>query len=205
MKYQPLSENQEKVLEAILSSIASNGKSPSIRDIQKVTGINSLRGVTLQLDTLEQLGFIKRNSEARGISVNESLLHPTETISIPLMATTIPAGYASPADHFSDQQITIPISDTKGLRKAFAVKVSGESMIGAGIEDGDTAIISPQQVADDGDIVAALHDGGVTLKRYRVVDGIPMLVPANPKFKPILEDFEIQGKLINLLKSRQNN
>lgn len=201
MNYQPLSGNQKKVLEAILSSIASSGKSPSIRDIQKVTGINSLRGVTLQLDTLEQLGFIKRDSETRSISVNEALLHPTETVSIPLMATAIPAGYASPADDFSDQRITIPISDTKGLRNAFAVKVSGESMIGAGIEDGDTAIISPQQVADNGDIVAALHDGGVTLKRYRIVDGIPMLIPANPKFPPIFGDFEIQGKLVNVIKN----
>jgi len=200
MNYKPLSENQKKVLEAILSSVASGGKSPSIRDIQKVTGISSLRGVTLQLDTLEQLGFIKRNSETRGISINEALLHPTETISIPLLATTIPAGYASPADDFSDQRITIPISDTKGLRNAFAVRVSGESMIGAGIEDGDTAIISPQQVANDGDIVAALHDGGVTLKRDRTVDGIPMLTPANPKFPPIFGDFEIQGKLVNVIK-----
>ncbi len=117
-----------------------------------------------------------------------------------ILGITIPAGYGSSADDCSDQTIEIPVSETKGIRNAFAIQVSGESMIGAGIEDGDVAIISSQQVANDGDIVAALYDDGVTLKRYRVVDGIPMLMPANPKFRPIIENFEIQRKLINLKK-----
>ncbi|KKQ95549.1 MAG: LexA repressor [Candidatus Woesebacteria bacterium GW2011_GWB1_43_14] len=205
MYYKPLSENQNKVFEAILSKIASNEDAPSLREIQKITGIKSLRGVTLQLDTLEKLGFIERKKGVKGMSVNAAFLKPKEKISIPFMASIIPAGYASPAEDYSDQKIDVSLSDTKGMRNVFAVKIKGESMINAGIEDGDIAIISPQQVANNGDIVAALSEEGVTLKRFRIVDDIPMLVPANPKYKPIIGDFQIQGKLINLIKTEQTN
>lgn len=202
MNYQLLSINQKKVLDAILSEIASKGISPSIRKIQRITGIKSLRGVTLQLETLEKLGYIAREYGVRGIQINKAILQTTNKVSIPLMVSSIPAGYGSLADDFSDQKIEVSIADTKGVNNVFAVPVSGESMINAGIDDGDIAIIAPQHTAEDGDIVAALYDNGVTLKRFRIVDDIPMLVPANPKFRPILEEFVIQGKLINLIKKR---
>jgi repressor LexA len=76
-------------------------------------------------------------------------------------------------------------------------------MINAGIEDGDTAIIESKPLADDGDIVAALiPDKGVTIKKFKVVDGRPVLIPANPKYSLITDNFVIQGKLINILKGK---
>ncbi|OGC78300.1 repressor LexA [candidate division WWE3 bacterium RIFOXYD1_FULL_39_9] len=202
MEYKALTTNQRKVLEAVLVKSDNNGFSPiSIREIQSVTGLRSVRGVTLQLEALEKNGLIFRNHGKSGIRVNTALLQPTEKVSIPLMTSVIPAGYGSPADNYTDQTIEVSLSDTKGIESAFAVKVSGESMIGAGIEDGDIAVIAPQQIANDGDIVAALYEDGVTLKRYRIVDDIPMLTPANPKYEPITKEFSIQGKLVNILKS----
>jgi len=221
MNYQTLTDKQKTVLEAILRYIASNGASPSIREIQNVSGIGSLRGVTLQLEALEKKGLISRRKGARGIKINKGAtnLLSSETISvpsfslanidrqkttaIPLMTSHIPAGYTSLVEEHSDENIDLPMSELMGARNAFAVKVSGDSMVDAGIEDGDIAVISPQPTANDGDIVAALvQDRGVTLKRLKLIDGTPILMPANQKYQPIVGEFTIQGKLINLIKSR---
>lgn len=214
MKYTVLTDNQKKVLEAIIAYIRTNNLPPTTREIQKLSDL-SPRGVTLQLQLLELQGFITRKPGARGISVNPSLLHVSEnekvsvpiteakedTISVPMMSASIPAGPISFVEEHSDKRIEVPLSITRGMRNVFAVKVSGDSMIGAGIESGDTAIIATQPIANDGDIVAALYDGGVTLKKFRILDGRPILMPANPKYEPITKEFAIQGKLINLLKS----
>lgn len=202
MNYQQLTERQKKVLDIILSHIQSYGFPPSIREIMERAEISSLRGVTNQLEALANTGWITRKKGARGITVNPALLtDKVETISIPLLITSIPAGVPNYADSHSDEKIDVSLLQTKGIRNVFAVKIKGDSMINAGINDGDTAIITPQPVANDGDIVAArLNNDEVTLKKLRIVEGIPMLFPANPKYPPITEKFEIQGKLINIIK-----
>jgi repressor LexA len=213
LRYTVLTENQKKVLEAIISYIRVNNIAPTTREIQNLSGL-SPRGVTLQLQVLEKQGFITRKLGARGIEVTQSLLHVQKDekikvsvtqadegiISIPMMTASIPAGPVSFVEEHTDNQIDIPLSVTRGMRNVFAVKVSGDSMIGAGIESGDIAIIATQPIANEGDIVAALHDGGVTLKKFRIVDGRPILMPANPKYEPITKEFSIQGKLINVIK-----
>lgn len=217
MKYTILTENQKRILEVILSYVKTNGISPTIREIQKISGLRSLRGVTLQLDALEAQGFITKKVGARGIAVNPSLLEPSEDkeisinlfkakeeeelrIDIPLMTTTISAGYGNLAEEHIEQQIPIPLSAARGMTNVFAVKVSGDSMINSGINDGDIAIIAPQPIANDGDIVAAYFDGGVTLKKFRMIENRPMLVPANPNYQPITSQFQITGKLVNVIK-----
>lgn len=206
MNYRQLTEKQQNVLGIIISHIRSYGFPPSIREIQERSGIASLRGVTLQLDGLEDAGYISRKKGARQITINPSLLEDNEErIRIPLMTCVIHAGSPTEADEHSDEFFSVSLTQTKGLRNVFAVKVIGESMINAGIQDGDIAIIHPQPVAHDGDIVAAIiHNSrcnGVTLKKYRIVEGRPMLFPANPdpRYKPILDAFEIQGRLINVI------
>jgi repressor LexA len=217
MNHKNLTEKQKKVLDIILAYVKANNRPPSIREIQKLSGIHSLRGVTLQLEVLEKEGFIKRSKLARGIVINNELIesgdieisipllegNDEEKISVPLFSSSIPAGTPSIVEEHSDTNIPIALSDTKGVRNVFAVKVSGNSMIGSGIEDGDIAIITPQVIAEDGDIVAAIHDGGVTLKKYRQIEGRPVLFPTNPEYKPITENFSIQGKLVNIIKSNQ--
>ncbi len=216
LQYSILSPNQKRVLEAIITYIRVNNVSPTTRELQKTCGL-SPRGVTLQLEALEKQDFITRKPGARGIVVHPSLINSSskesvsvrtvkaiveiEEVSIPMMTASIPAGPLSYIDEYWDSNINVSLALTKGMRNVFAIKVTGDSMIGASIEDGDVAIIAPQPVANDGDIVAAVILGaGVTLKRYRIVDNRPLLMPANPKYKPITEAFQIQGKLINIIK-----
>lgn len=207
MNYQQLTKKQKSVLNIILSYIQSVGFPPSIREIKDRAEINSLRGVTIQLEAIEKAGLITRRKGARGITVNPVLLtEKEETISIPLLISSIPAGVPNDADGHSDENIDVSLIQTKGIRNVFAIRVKGDSMINAGIIDGDTAIIFPQPVANDGDIVAAsLDNDEITLKKYRVVEGIPMLIPANPKYQPITGYFEIQGKLINIIKKSSSS
>ena len=218
MKYTALTENQKRILDVIVSFVKTNGISPTIREIQKISKLRSLRGVTLQLEALESQGFITKKNGARGIAVNPSLLEPSKDmeisvnllkaqeeeeskIDIPLMTTTISAGYGNLAtDEHIERQIPIPLSAARGMTNVFAIEVSGDSMINAGINDGDIAIIAPQPIANDGDIVAAYFEGGVTLKKFRMIENRPMLVPANPNYRPITSQFSITGKLVNVIK-----
>ena len=202
MKMVNLTQKQQLVLDIILESVRNLGYPPSIRELVERSGIKSLRGVTLQLDALENAGLIYRKSRARGIVVAPFLLQKEEQmVDIPLMAARIPAGPMSDISDFSDERISVTLTQTKGLKNVFGIKVVGDSMVGLDINDGDIAIIFPQPVANDGEIVAARTEKGLTLKKYRIVEGRPMLFPANPKYAPITDSFEIQGKLINVIKT----
>ncbi|MFH1705752.1 MAG: transcriptional repressor LexA [Patescibacteria group bacterium] len=204
MDYQKLTEKQKRVLEIIIGQIKTLGFSPTIREIRDRCQIKSLRGVTLQLEKLEEVGLLSRKKGARSIRIDPSLLQPDQGyFSVPLMSSSIPAGTAFFAEDHVDKYIKISLLQSRGLKNVFAVEVSGDSMIGAGINSGDIAIIAPQPVANDGEIIAALYENGVTLKRFRIVEGRAMLFPANPKYKPILENFSIQGKLISLIPQKK--
>ncbi|MGI5841132.1 MAG: LexA family protein [Patescibacteria group bacterium] len=210
MDYNKLTENQKKVLDVIVENIKTLGYPPTVREIKERTDIKSLRGITLQLLALEINGFIKRKKGSRGIIVDPSVLNPNEEtyISIDLMDACIPAGSPSIIDVNVDTQIKVSLTQTKGVRNVIAVRVKGDSMNKVGIDDGDYALIMPQLVASDGDIVAALHDNcGITLKKYRIVEGVPILFPSstNPDHKPIVGPFTIQGKLISVLKEEEVN
>lgn len=202
MKFTSLTKKQQLVLEIIIESIKTVGYPPSLREIQKKSGINSLRGVTLQLDALVDAGYIQRKSQARGITISPSLLEDeAEKFQIPLVCSSVPAGLGFDTDDYSDDTFSVTARQTKGLRNVFAVRITGDSMIDAGIEEGDIAIVFPQQVADDGDLVIAEKESeGVTLKKYRVVEGIPILFPANRKYLPITSNFRVQGKVVNIIK-----
>ncbi len=203
MKFNSLTERQQLVLDIIIESVKALGYPPSIREIQRKSGIKSLRGVTLQLDSLVDAGYIQRKSYARGITVSPALLDSKgESFNIPFMCSCVPAGLGFDTDDYSDDTYAVTLAQTKGLKNVFAVKIVGDSMIEAGIEEGDVAIVFPQQVADDGDLVIAEKVGeGVTIKKYRVVEGRPILFPANKKYLPITSEFKIQGKVVNIIKA----
>jgi repressor LexA len=216
MQYPTLTKNQKLVLETIINYVRTNNIPPTTRELQKLSGL-SPRGITLQLDILEEQDLITRKPGARGILVNPALLHTAEEtisvnlikslveeesiVNIPLMTSPISAGYGNDVEDYIEDQISVSLSNTRGLRNVFAVKVSGDSMIGAGIENGDIAIIAAQPIANDGDIVAAHYENGVTLKKFKIVEGRALLIPANPNYEPITNHFSIQGKLINIIKN----
>lgn len=201
MQEPKLTENQKKVLEALVTYIKNNGFPPTLRELMQKTGIASLRGITLQLDSLEELGYLEqRGGAARGISVDSGLL-VDEPVKVPLMTSFIPAGFPMDADDYTDSSLELSVVQTRGLRSGlFAVRITGDSMIDAGINEGDIAIFHSQKNANSGDIVAAEVGGDITLKRYRIVDGYPILVPANKKYSDIKTEFRIQAKLINTIK-----
>jgi len=202
MKFSTLTIPQQEVLEIVLAYSQVNGESPSLRDIlKKSKTITSLRGVALQLNALEKAGYISRDSSAKSIEVNVTLvLGNDHLIEIPLFLGSVQAGMPTLFEEYTDSTITVKLSATKGLKNVFAFKVRGESMRDLNISEGDYAIVTESISPNNGDVVVALIEDGITLKTYRLIDGHAILFPANKEFKPIVEGFEIRGKLVNIIK-----
>jgi repressor LexA len=198
-----LTTRQQEVLDIIVEAITSEGYPPTVRELRDILGVNSIRGASIHLDALERKGFIKRSGKARGIRVLDAgtSTNGTREIRIPLIGQ-IQAGYPLLAEQNVETFINVKKSYLKGNSHAFALRVSGESMIDAGIQPGDIALIVPTQHADNGDIVVALLDDSATLKKFYQVDNYVALLPANPVFQPIIgRDFSIQGRLIGIIRS----
>lgn len=203
-----LTEKQKEVLEIVSSYTKSNGYPPTLREILERSTLKSVRGVVLQLQALEKLGILDRNSNARAISLNQNY-SPKKTIKVPLMSSTISAGLMkwvdSNEDNYFEKYIEINFLACKGYKTLYAVKVQGDSMIDANIFENDYLLFVNQSRANDGDIVLAIHDEEMTVKKFRIVEGRPILFPANKKYQPILSEFSIQGKVINIVKDRDAN
>ena len=197
-----LTTRQHATLDLIIREIETNGYPPTVREIRDRLGVSSIRGASIHLDALERKGFIQRTSKARGIKV---LRRPEGAdsfgdIRIPLIGQ-VQAGHPIWAEEHFERFINVKKTYLRGYQKAFAVRVEGESMIEAGIEPGDIALIYPTEVAVNGDIVVALIEDSVTLKRFHRVDDFIALLPANRNFQPIIgAEFNIQGKMIGLIK-----
>lgn len=195
---QNLTERQRQVLNFITTYIDDNGYSPSQRDIAGHLGINGTRGVAKHLEALEKKGCLRRNSLSRGLALTAP---PGRSVSLPV-AGTVRAGQLSPAiediqGYFSVDQLAV-----KG-RDCFFLRVSGDSMIGAGIFDGDLALVRPQPTAVNRDTVVAMVDGEATLKWFYRESGHVRLQPANPNMEAIIvrpEDGEVSiiGKVIGV-------
>lgn len=200
-----LTERQQQLLSYIEHEVNSTGVPPSIRQIGTALGISSTNGVRWHLRTLEKKGYIQRTLRtSRGITtLNRSRR------SVPAAAsnsTTIPilgrvtAGKPILAVENREGSLTVDTSFVKGS-DVFALRVEGDSMIGAGILDGDLVVVRPQQGAQNGDIVVALIEDEVTVKRlYREANGI-RLQPENPRLSPLfVPDVQICGKVIALIR-----
>jgi len=195
---QELTERQRQVLKFITSHIDNNGYPPSQRDIAGHLGIRGPRGAVKHLDALEKKGYIKRNNVSRGIALTTPI---SRSVSLPIVGT-VRAGHLSPAiediqGYFSVDHLAVKGGD------CFFLRVSGDSMIGAGIFDGDLALVRPQPAAENKDTVVVMVDGEATLKWfYRERDQI-RLQPANPNMKAIIVrpedgDLTIIGKVIGV-------
>ena len=192
-----LTLKQQKVWEFIRQRV-SESLPPTIREIAAELGFSSTGTVRDYLAALEKKGYLKRaNYKSRAIELLKGV--PNR---IPIIAS-IPAG--SPNLAYEDIQGYVELdSILPGSQKQadlFALKVKGESMIEAGIMDGDTAIIKKQQTADSGDIVAALLENNeTTLKRLRYKNNSFYLEPANKDYQPIHKSFQVIGKLVTIIR-----
>ncbi len=201
-----LTEKQQNILNFIISYVDDKGYPPSIREIGVEFQISSLRGVTVHLDALQRKGKITRLSTSRSITVighTGASAHRKDFFFVPLVGT-IAAGLPIAATQNIEMQIPVPQEMIRGVKKAFALRVKGDSMINAHIMEGDLVVVKEQNNADDGDIVAVLLGDEATVKYIKfTLDGVK-LVAANPAYQPIdvkQENSKIMGKVIGLIRN----
>ena len=196
-----LTVRQKDVLNYIKSYIANHGYPPAVREIGSALGLNSPATIQSHINALESKGYIKKtNSKYRSleiIGINEYLNE--DIMQVPLLGK-ITAGSPIEAIEMPNEFFSLPSYLIPNNEEVFTLKVSGESMINAGIFDGDIVIVQRQKVARNGDIVVAMTDENeVTLKTfYKEIDHV-RLQPENDTMKPIiLPNCTILGKAIGL-------
>ncbi len=198
-----LTLRQQQILDYIEHEASTTGVPPSIRQIGAALGIRSTNGVRMHLQALEKKGYIQRNMRtSRGIVSLDRLQRPAsshDTVPIPILGR-VAAGVPILAIENREGTLHVDAHLVKHP-EAFALRTEGDSMIGAGILHGDYVVVRPQHSAENGDIVVALLDDEVTVKRfYRENDGI-RLQPENPHMAPIcVPEVYICGKVVALVR-----
>ncbi len=202
----PLTERQQQMLDFIEHVVTTTGFPPSIRQIGEALDISSTNGVRAHLKALEKKGYIQRSLRtSRGIAMLDRFKNTVaavqETVAVPILGR-VTAGTPILAVENHDGHLSLDPSLVKG-DDVFALRVEGDSMIEAGILDGDYVLVRPQQSASNGDIVVALlEDDEVTVKRfYREAGGI-RLQPENQRLEPIrVPNVSICGKVTGLIRT----
>jgi repressor LexA len=193
---------QKEILEFIKQYIAANGSAPKLREIADAIGVSSLATVHEHLQALEKKGLIKRNpGGARGIELADYVPEPAQAVEVPVLGY-VAAGQPIEPYHDPNATIDIPPSMFSSNRRIFTLRVRGNSMIEAGILDGDYVVLAQQNYAKDGDIIVGLLDNGMaTLKRYFKEKTRIRLEPANQSMSPIYaKNVWIQGKVIGVIR-----
>ncbi len=214
-----LTERQRTILEVIRASVTERGYPPSIREIGDAVGLTSTSSVAHQLRTLERKGYLRRDpNRPRAVDVRGADDNVTPHNVTPIVATDVAGSDALPEPTFvpvlgriaaggpilAEQAVeeVFPLPrELVGDGSLFMLKVVGESMIDAAICDGDWVVIRQQNVAENGDIVAAMIDGEATVKTFKRTKGQVWLMPHNPAFEPIDgNDAQILGKVVTVLR-----
>jgi len=198
-----ITKRQEDVLKFIKKYVVKHGYPPSTREIGAALGLSSPATVHTHLKKLEDAGCIRKtDSKFRTIEIvgeNEFAKKNDDLVKVPLLGK-ISCGSPIEAIVNPDEWFSLPANLIPSKETVFTLKTKGESMINVGIYDGDVVIIQRQQVARNGDIVAAMTDDGeVTLKTFYKENGHIRLQPENDSMKPIiLSNCTILGKAIGL-------
>lgn len=196
-----LTNRQNEVLDYVKSYVANNGFPPAIREIGKALGLNSPATIHSHLNALENKGYLKKtNSKYRSLELlvrNE--YEKDSVVDVPLLGK-VTAGSPIEAIETPDEFFSLPAYLIPSKEEVFTLKVSGESMINAGILDGDIVIVQRQNIARNGEIVVAMtEDNEVTLKRFFKEATHIRLQPENDTMAPIiLPNCTILGKAIGL-------
>ncbi|MBQ7999892.1 MAG: transcriptional repressor LexA [Ruminococcus sp.] len=178
----PLTKSQQKVYDYI-TQCAQEQRVPSVREICAATGLKSTSTVHLHLKTLEERGLIERE---RGFNRCIKVSGMDRSASVPVLGR-VTAGV--PILAVEDIEMYIPISESlRRGRELFALRVMGESMINAGILDGDIVVVHRTPVANNGDIVVAMIEDEATVKRFYKEEGHFRLQPENDDYEPIITD-----------------
>jgi len=191
-----LTNNEKAVYEYIQEKIAYDGYAPSVRDIAAALGIRSTSPVHAYMRRLEEKGYIqKEQGKSRAVKI-ERKGEPDKMLRVPILGK-VAAGIPITAVQTCEGYVDYPASMSRGKSSLFALRVQGESMINAGILDGDIVIVENRRYADEGEIVVALIDDEATVKRFFRDNGKVRLQPENSKMKPIYcTDVMILGVVI---------
>ncbi|MBD5136457.1 MAG: transcriptional repressor LexA [Lachnospiraceae bacterium] len=202
MSYGKITAKQQEILDFMKSEILNKGYPPSVREICSAVNLKSTSSVHSHLSTLEKNGYIHRDpTKPRAIEiVDENFnLSRREVANIPIIGT-VAAGQPLLATENIEGYFPIP-ADLLSNKSTFMLKVKGNSMINAGIFNGDTIIVEQQSTAVNGDIVVALVEDSATVKTFYKEDGHIRLQPENDSMEPIIvDDCIILGKTIGLLR-----
>jgi repressor LexA len=207
-------ERKTRILDHIAATLRARGYPPSVREIARAVGLASTSAVHHHLLILEREGYLERGAaQSRAIR-----LTPTAALRLGLSSELVPQATSGeahvvpiigeiaaggPIEAYQDASETLAIPDILApTGDAYVLKVRGDSMIDAHIEDGDFVLIRPQSTARDGDIVVAqVEENAVTLKRFFKEQGRVRLQPANSNYPPqFYPDVRIQGKLIGVIR-----
>lgn len=202
MAYGKISDKQKEILEYIKSEILNRGYPPAVRDICEAVHLKSTSSVHSHLETLEKNGYIHRDpTKPRAIEIIDDTfnLSRREIVNVPLVGR-VAAGEPLLAVENIEAYFPIP-SEYMPNEETFILKVKGESMINAGIFDGDNILVQCQSTASDGDMVVALVEDSATVKTFYKEDGQYRLQPENDNMEPIIvKDCTILGKVFGVFR-----
>ncbi len=198
-----ITDKQQEILEYIKEEVLNHGYPPSVRDICEAVHLKSTSSVHAHLATLEKKGYIRRDpTKPRAIEIVDEQfnLNRHEFVNVPVVGT-VAAGQPLLAVEQIEQYFPLP-SEVLPNQKVFMLRVKGDSMINAGIFDGDRVVVQQQPTAQNGDIVVALVEDSATVKTFYREDGYFRLQPENDAMDPIIVEGELQilGKVIGVIR-----
>lgn len=203
MAYGKITKKQMEILEYIKSEILNRGFPPAVREICEAVNLKSTSSVHSHLETLEKNGYIRRDpTKPRAIEIiddNFNLVR-REVVNVPILGR-VAAGQPILAVENIENYFPIP-AEFMPNAQTFMLTVQGESMINAGIFDGDQILVQQQSTAKNGDMVVALVDDSATVKTFYKEDGYYRLQPENDTMEPILVygELKILGKVIGIFR-----
>lgn len=203
MPYGKISPKQAEILEYIKNEIINRGFPPTVRDICDAVNLKSTSSVHSHLETLERNGYIRRDpTKPRAIEIVDDNfnLARRELVNVPVVGR-VAAGEPILAVENVENYFPIP-AEFMPNSQTFMLNVKGESMVNAGILDGDQILVQQQSTAENGEIVVALIDDSATVKTFYKEDGYYRLQPENDAMEPIIVQSELQilGKVIGVFR-----
>ena len=197
-----ISKKQQEILEYIKSQILERGFPPAVREICEAVGLKSTSSVHSHLETLEKNGYIRRDpTKPRAIEIldDDFNLVRREMVNVPIIGR-VAAGQPILAEENIEDYFPFPV-DRMPNKQTFLLRVKGESMINAGILDGDFVLVEEAKTASNGDMVVALIDDGATVKTFYKEEGVFRLQPENDFMDPIIvKEVTILGKVIGVFR-----
>ncbi len=197
-----LSAKQREILEYLKSQILEKGYPPAVREICDAVGLKSTSSVHAHLESLEKKGYIRKDAtKPRAIEIldEDFNLNRREMVNVPIIGN-VAAGLPILAEQNIEEYFPIPV-DYMPNEKTFMLRVKGESMINAGILNGDTVLVRQQNTAKNGDMIVALVEDSATVKTFYKEDGHIRLQPENDNMEPIIvDDCSILGKVFGVFR-----